>query len=79
MQSNKEIHVDTFNEGQNLAYKIVFDHFMQEDLHSPLLFIVTGLAGSGKNYVIDAMKNLLQDKCKVCAKFVQTLEQQLSM
>ena len=69
MQSNKEIHVDTFNECQNLAYKIVFDYFMQQDLHSPLLFTITGLAGSGKSCVIDAMKNLLQDKCNVCAYF----------
>ena len=35
----------------------------------PLLLIITGLASSGKSYVIDALKNLLQDSCKVCAYF----------
>ena len=35
----------------------------------PLLLIITGLAGSGKSYVIDALKNLLQNSCKVCAYF----------
>ena len=68
MTTNKEIDVSTFNEAQSVRYKIVFDHFIQEDAN-PLLLIITGLAGSGKSYVIDAMKSLLQDKCKVCAYF----------
>ena len=66
--STREIDINTFNEAQEVSYKIVFDHFMQED-DIPLLLIMTGLAGSGKSYVIDAMKNLLKEKCKVCAYF----------
>ena len=66
--SNRDIDINTFNEAQEVSYKIVFDHFMQED-DTPLLLIITGLAGSGKSHVIDAMKNLLKEKCKVCAYF----------
>ena len=58
---NRDIDINTFNEVQEVSYKIVFDHFMQED-DTPLLLIITGLAGSGKSYVIDAMKNLLFNK-----------------
>ena len=67
--TNKQIDVNTFNEAQSVVYKIVFDHYMQEHGQLPLLLIITGLAGSGKSYVIDALKNLLQDSCKVCAYF----------
>ena len=66
--SNRDIDINTFNEAQEVSYKIVFDHFMQKD-DTPLLLIITGLAGSGKSYVIDAMKNLLKEKCKVYAYF----------
>ena len=60
--------MNTFNEAQTVSYKIVFDHYIQA-CQQPLLLIITGLAGSGKSYVIDALKNLLQEKCKVCAYF----------
>ena len=60
--------MNTFNEAQTVSYKIVFDHYIQA-CQQPLLLITTGLAGSGKSYVIDALKNLLQEKCKVCAYF----------
>ena len=56
MTTNKEIDVSTFNEAQSVSYKIVFGHFIQEDAN-PLLLIITELAGSGKGYVIDAMKS----------------------
>ena len=66
--SNRDKDINTFNEAQEVSYKIVFDHFMQED-DTPLLLIITGLAGSGKSYIIDAMKNPLKEKCKVCTYF----------
>ena len=34
-----------------------------------LFMIITGLAGSGKSYLIDAIRFLLKDTCKVCAFF----------
>ena len=63
------IEIDTLNKEQHLAYTIVFDHFVQPTENNPLLLIITGLAGSGKSYLIDAIKNLLQEKCTVCAFF----------
>ena len=59
--NSKETDVNTFNEAQTVSYKIVFDHYIQA-CQQPLLLIITGLAGSGKSYVIDALKNLLQEK-----------------
>ena len=59
--------IATLNKEQHLAHAIVFDHFIQQN-KDPLL-ILTGLAGSGKSYVINAIKTLLKDKCKVCAFF----------
>ena len=51
-----------------LAYNLVFTHYTQS-IDEQLLLIATGLAGSGKRYAIDAVRNLLQDKCKVLAYF----------
>ena len=62
------IDIDTLNKEQHLAYTIVFDHFVQLT-ENPLLLIIMGLAGSGKSYLIDAIKDLLQEKCTVCAFF----------
>ena len=64
------IDVTTLNELQYLAYKIVKDHFTisNENLNGkPLFVLVRGIAGSGKSYAIDALRNLLQSKCQVLA------------
>ena len=47
-----------------MAYDIVEQHvlFGKEQL----FMIITGLAGSGKSYLIDAITFLLKDTCKVC-------------
>ena len=68
--SPKVIHVKTLNELQYLAFKIVKDHFTisNENLNGkPLFLLIKGIAGSGKSYVIDALRNLLQSKCRVLA------------
>ena len=59
--------IATLNKEQHLAYAIVFDHFIQQSKDQ--LLILTGLVGSGKSYVINAMKTMLIEKCKVCAFF----------
>ena len=62
------IDVTTLNELQHLTYKIVKDHFTvsNENLNGkPLFWLVRGIAGSGKSYVIDALRNFLQSKCQV--------------
>ena len=66
--SYKQIDVSSFNYAQHRAYTIVFDHYLQNS-ENQLLLIITGLAGSGKSYVIDAIKNLLKQHCKVCSFF----------
>lgn len=53
-----------------LTYKIVKDHFTvsNENLNGkPLFLLVKEIARSGKSYVIDALRNLLQSKCQVLA------------
>ena len=62
------INVNSSNENQMLAYNLVFTHYSQS-IDEQLLLIATGLAGSGKRYVIDTVRNVLQDKCKVLAYF----------
>ena len=62
--SYKQIDVSSLN----LAYTIVFGHYLQNS-ENQLLLIITGLAGSGKSYGIDAIKNLLKQHRKVCSFF----------
>lgn len=65
-QQTKTIDIDTLNHAQLVAYNIVKDHFSQ-DVDKPLLMIITGIAGSGKSYVIDAIKCLLKQQCRICS------------
>ena len=53
---------------QGLAYNIIESHF--DDISSekhPLCLIIIGVAGTGKSYLINAIRNLLRDKCAVTA------------
>ena len=62
------VNINTFSEMQRLAYDIVNAH--QEDESSdkePLCLIIIGEAGTGKSYLINALRNLLQNKCAVTA------------
>jgi ATP-dependent DNA helicase PIF1 len=53
---------------QQLAYNIVKTHFEDESLEKePLCLIIIGEAGTGKSYLINAIRNLLQSKCAVTA------------
>lgn len=66
--STRVIDLTTLNELQSLAFKMVKDHFTHTNLlRKPLLLLVKGIAGSDKSYVIDALRNLLQAKCRVLA------------
>ena len=67
-QSNLEtiFDVDLLNEAQRIAYDIVFEHFTFNESEE-LLLILTGLAGSGKSYVIESLKNLLGDNVRTCS------------
>lgn len=47
------------------AYDIVEQHVLLGKEH--VFMIITALAGSGKSYLIDTIRFLLKDTCKVCA------------
>ena len=51
---------------QRVAYDIVFNHFSNSE-QNPLRLLIMGIAGTGKSYVIDSLRNLLQTKCSILA------------
>lgn len=60
--------IKKFNDAQLVAYQIVQDHITCiSDNKEQLLMITTGLGGSGKSFVIQALSNVLTQKCRVCA------------
>ncbi|CAB4019302.1 ATP-dependent DNA helicase pif1, partial [Paramuricea clavata] len=62
------VDINSFSEMQKLAYDIVKSHF--DDTSSekePLCLIINGVAGTGKSYLINAIRNLLRSKCAVSA------------
>ena len=61
----RKIDIETLNYHQRTAYDIVHGHFLHIN-DDPLFMIITGLAGSGKSYLIDAIKCLLKEQCKIC-------------
>jgi hypothetical protein len=60
--------ISSFSEMQRLAYNIVNTHFNSiSSNREPLRLIIVGVAGTGKSYLINALRNLLQGKCAVTA------------
>lgn len=62
------VHVDPskLNEAQAFIYCVVEQHH-QSPSPDPLQMMVCGTAGSGKTFLIRALKQLLGDECAVCA------------
>ncbi|CAB4010748.1 ATP-dependent DNA helicase PIF1 [Paramuricea clavata] len=62
------IPIDTtsFSQEQRLAHNITVHHSTLKSKEA-LLLIVTGLAGTGKSYLINAVRNYLGEKCAVTA------------
>ena len=58
----------TLNQAQRFAYDVVSTHFNGSVLQ-PLFMMVTGQAGSGKSYLISAIKNRLGDCCAITSCF----------
>ena len=52
---------------QAIAYKTVRSHFEKTSTKDPLLAVVVGVAGTGKSYLISAIRNLLENSCVVTA------------
>ena len=66
--SNQSIDLDTFSEMQELAYNIVRSHLSDTSLNKdPLALIINGVAGTGKSYLINAIRTLLNNTCAVTA------------
>ena len=61
------IDIDSFSEMQRVAYDIVFTHFEDSSSKDPLCLIIIGVAGTGKSYLINALRNCLQRKCVITA------------
>lgn len=66
--NESSVDINSLNNVQWTAYDIVKQHFLNED-ENQLFMIIMGLAGSGKSYVIDALKCLLKETYRVCAFF----------
>ena len=64
--SSRVIDISSFSSDQLLAYHIILNHFNSSN-ELPLHLLVKGIAGSGKSYVIDAVRNVLKEKCQVLA------------
>ena len=55
--------ISSLNEMQRLAFDIVNSHFQNDCAKKDsLCLIITGVAGTGKSYLINALRELLQDK-----------------
>ena len=52
---------------QRFAYNIIKSHSEQPSPKDPLLLIIIGVAGTGKSYLIHAIRNLLQACCAITA------------
>ena len=63
-----EVDISLFNEKQFLAYDIVGRHYTDQT-DEALLMMITGQGGSGKSYVINALKSLLGSTCIVTSYF----------
>ncbi len=62
------VDVNSFSEMQKLAYDMVKSHFHDTlSEKDPLCLIINGVAGTGKSYLINAIRNLLNSKCAVTA------------
>ena len=62
-----KININTFSDMQALAYYLVKEHFESPSQEPPLLLIINGFAGTGKSYLISALRSLLQQSCIVTA------------
>jgi len=65
LTQSKEIDTSSFSEMQRFAFNMVTKH--SENTEESLLLIINGEAGTGKSYLINALRNHLQHRCIVTA------------
>ena len=63
----QNIDISTFTDMQAHAYNMINAHSEQASPKDPLLLIVNGVAGTGKSYLINAIRSLLGTSCAVTA------------
>ena len=62
------VDISSVSRMQQLAYNIIKTHFENESPEKgSLCLIIIGEAGTGKSYLINAIRHLLQGKCAVTA------------
>ncbi len=61
------VDTSTFSDMQRFAYNIIETHSQQRCPKDPLLLIIIGGGGTGKSYIIHAIRNLLQTSCAITA------------
>lgn len=59
--------VSSFSKMQKLAYDIITEHSKSTSEKKALLLIINGVAGTGKSYLIRALKSYLKQKCVITA------------
>lgn len=67
IRTEQNTDISTFSDMQKCAYDITKSHSQQPYPKNPLLPIIIGGGGTGKSYLINAVKNLLQQSCAVTA------------
>ena len=63
----QNISISTFSDVQAHAYNIIRKHSDAAFPKDPLFVIVNGVAGTGKSYLINAIRNVLRTSCTVTA------------
>ena len=67
-RQHQPVNPEQLNVDQRLAFNIVAMHhdaLNSETPNEPLRMIITGTAGSGKSFLINALMTILRDKCKL--------------
>jgi hypothetical protein len=68
IENYQVIDVDSFSDMQKLAYDIVKKHSEHDSVdRDPLCLIVIGVAGTGKSYLINGLRHILQNRCAITA------------
>ena len=62
------VNIALLNRKQSIAYEIVRQHY-ESNQTEPIRLIITGQGGSGKSFIINALKSLLRLSCVLCSFF----------
>ena len=62
------VDITLLNKKQNIAFQIVKRHY-EQNIKDPLRLMITGQGGSGKSFLINALRNLLGSTCAVSSYF----------